>query len=102
MMGHIRLSPGGAVRGQAAAQDRKSLRRITILDLDPSATDRSVRAPEGKTLLGGHPVHLIYPLTEDYVIFEEQAQHRAASQGQSQRRQMSKSPSLGYGCLTLC
>src|SRR5437016_1220478 len=102
MMGHIRLRPGGAISGQTAAQQRDSLRYITILEPDPAVTDRSVRTPEGKSLLGRHRNHLVHPLAEARVVSDEQKQHGATSQGHSQRRRMSQSPSLDYGRVALC
>ena len=58
-MGHPRLRPGGPVSRRTAARERHPLRNIAIFDLDPPAVDRSLRTPQGETLLGRHRYQLV-------------------------------------------
>ena len=76
-MGYPHLRPGGAVSRRTAAQERYPLRHIAILDLDPSAIDRSLRTPKGETLLGRHRNQLVCPLTQGCVISDERKQQGA-------------------------
>src|SRR6516225_9633665 len=86
--------PGGAGSRCTPAQQRYPLRYITILDLNPPATDRFHRTPVGETLLGRHRNQLIHPLAEGCVVSDEQTQPDAGCQVPSQRRRMSQPPSL--------
>jgi hypothetical protein len=98
IMGHKHLRPGGAVSRRTATQERHSLRHITILDLDPPAKDRSLRTPEGETLLGRHRNQLVCPLIQRCVVSDEREQNSADCQARRQRRLMSQPPSLGDCC----
>jgi hypothetical protein len=76
-MGHPHPCPGGAESGRTAVQERYPLRHIAIFDLEPPETDRSVRAPDGKTLLGRDRNQLVHPLTQGCTVSDERKQHGA-------------------------
>src|SRR5262249_30994843 len=81
LIGRPRLGPCGAVAGRTAAQKRYPISHITILYLDPSPIDRSLRTPEGESLLTGDRTHpLYYPLAEDCVVSGEREQRGAERQ----------------------
>src|SRR6185295_11948378 len=94
--------PGGAVSGRTAAQERYPFGPVTIFDRDPPAIDRSLRAPEGETLLGRDRSQLVCPLIQGYAVSDERKQPGADRQAHSQRRRMSQPPSLGDCCVALC
>src|SRR5215469_3042080 len=92
---------GGAIGGQAAAQERNPFLHITIFNLGPAVTDRSVRAPEGETLLGRDCNHLVYPFAWS-CGFSGERKHGAPAQGHNRRRRMSQPPRLDDGCVAPC
>src|ERR1700730_13110523 len=101
-MGHKQLRPGGAESDRTAAQERHSLRDITIFDPDPPTMDGSQRTPGGDTLLGRHRNEPVSPLIQGRVVSDEREQNGAAAQGYGQSLRMSQSASLGDCCIALC
>src|SRR5215472_1849074 len=83
-IGHPQLRPGCAISHQTAAQQRLSLHRIALFDLDPSAIDASPWTPETETLLGRNRNQLVYPLAEDCIVSGERKQQGANRQARSQ------------------
>src|SRR5580704_12263023 len=100
-MGHPQLRPGGAECDRTAAQERRSLRDITIFDLDPPTMDGSHRTPGGDTVLGRHSNQPVSPLIQSRVVSDEREQDGATAQGYGQSLRMSQSASLGNCCIAL-
>jgi len=83
-MGRPRLRPGGTESARTVAEERHSLGQIAILDRDPAAKDRCIRAPLGKTLLSRHRNQLVYPVAVNSVISHERKQPGSDRQARGQ------------------
>src|ERR1700730_14963749 len=94
MMGHKRLRPSRAESARTASQKGYSLRHIAVFDLDPSAEDRSHRAPVRETLLSCCRNQLVCALSHGCVVADEAKQPGAQCQAQCERRRVSQSPRL--------
>src|SRR5262249_46843984 len=92
----------GERSNRCGEEERHSVGQIAILDHDPAAKDRCVRAPLGKTLLGRHRNQLVYPVAVNSVISDERKRPGTDRQACGQRRRMSQSPCLSDSRIASC